>query len=113
MIREFRKSTAISSHNATITPLHYPLLIWDVTNNMAERTHVTFTIRNYPFRVMLQGKGQPGTPTMFLVHDIGASAAAWTMLAQYYRGRLGVVAPDLLGHGGSHISDRYPLGTLF
>ena len=45
--------------------------------------------------------GEAGKPDLLLVHGWTSFAASWTAVAEYFRDRYHIVAPDLRGHGES------------
>jgi pimeloyl-ACP methyl ester carboxylesterase len=59
-------------------------------------------------------KGGAGTPTILLLHGLGATAAVWTgvqhVLQQRSIGKW--IAPDLSGHGLSEPLPMYSVGSL-
>ena len=52
------------------------------------------------------------TPTLVLLHGMGANAQIWEplMAASDWPGR--VIAPDFRGHGAAEWRNRYTLGSL-
>jgi pimeloyl-ACP methyl ester carboxylesterase len=57
--------------------------------------------------------GGAGSPTLVLLHGLGANAAVWEavrpILNEHWRGRW--IAPDLRGHGRSHFGGPYGYGV--
>ena len=45
--------------------------------------------------------GETGKPDLLLVHGWTSFASSWSTVAEYFRGRFHIVAPDLRGHGDS------------
>ncbi len=45
--------------------------------------------------------GETGKPDLLLVHGWTSFASSWSTVAEYFRGRFHIVAPDLRGHGKS------------
>ena len=45
--------------------------------------------------------GETGKPDLLLVHAWTSFASSWSTVAEYFRGRFHIVAPDLRGHGES------------
>ena len=45
--------------------------------------------------------GETGKPDLLLVHGWTSFASSWSTVAEYFRGRFHIVAPDLRGHGES------------
>jgi Lysophospholipase len=43
--------------------------------------------------------GETGKPDLLLVHGWTSFASSWSTVAEYFRGRFHIVAPDLRGHG--------------
>ena len=59
-------------------------------------------------------KGGSGTPTILLLHGLGATAAVWTGVQHLLQER-GIgkwIVPDLSGHGLSEPLPRYSVGSL-
>jgi pimeloyl-ACP methyl ester carboxylesterase len=52
-------------------------------------------------RVVTRGSGAP----IVFLHGMGTSAATWNRCMEFLEDRFTVVAPDLLGHGGSPVPD--------
>src|SRR5258708_18173524 len=45
--------------------------------------------------------GETGNPDLLLVHGWTSFASSWSTVAEYFRGRFHIGAPDLRGHGES------------
>ena len=64
-------------------------------------------------RITYREAGDPALPVVLLVHGITSSGATWDPVIEALAERAHVIAPDLLGHGGSDKpSADYSLGAL-
>ena len=45
--------------------------------------------------------GETGKPDLLLVHGWTSFASSWSTVAEYFRDRFHIIAPDLRGHGDS------------
>jgi pimeloyl-ACP methyl ester carboxylesterase len=46
-------------------------------------------------------KGEPGKPTIFMIHGLGGRGYQWREQVKYFKNKYTLIVPDLLGHGAS------------
>jgi pimeloyl-ACP methyl ester carboxylesterase len=69
----------------------------------------TAEVTMHGHRVSCREAGDPRLPVLLLVHGITSSSATWEPVIPALAGHAHVIAPDLLGHGGS--DRRYFVGS--
>ncbi|MEU0565605.1 alpha/beta hydrolase [Nonomuraea sp. NPDC005983] len=60
-------------------------------------------------KIAYREEGDPGAPTLVLLHGRTADHNDWNGITQHFAARYHVLAPDLRGHGASERPGEYPV----
>ncbi|MER6951698.1 alpha/beta fold hydrolase [Nonomuraea sp. NPDC000554] len=63
-------------------------------------------------KIAYREEGDPGAPTLVLLHGRTADHNDWNGITQHFAARYHVLAPDLRGHGASDRPGEYPVPAM-